>query len=166
MFILCCLTLWSFAGALAGAILSFGAGAAFGWVFGKEIANHTLRLYKFDCMDAHLKFFEWWEKKTEGRSWVAGQKLWFSTMWLKTFIESFQCFGVCFYSGWLWWGHRCTGLSFISLRLTLRSLLLKKVCLQCKTCKLNVMIIFCETNKCMVYKAWKIRMACFLLGFY
>jgi len=51
-----------------GAILSFGAGASFGWVFGKEIANHTLRLYKFDCMDAQLEFFEWWGKKSEGRS--------------------------------------------------------------------------------------------------
>lgn len=59
---------WKYSRHGIGAILSFGAGAAFGWVFGKEIANHTLRLYKFDCMDAQLKFFEWWEKKTEGRS--------------------------------------------------------------------------------------------------
>ncbi|GLJ07437.1 hypothetical protein SUGI_0067120 [Cryptomeria japonica] len=51
-----------------GTLLSFGAGAAFGWVFGKEVANHTLQLYKFDTMDAQIKFFNWWEKKTEGRS--------------------------------------------------------------------------------------------------
>lgn len=59
---------WKYSRHGIGAILSFGAGAAFGWVFGKEIANHTLRLYKFDSMDAQLKFFEWWEKKSEGRS--------------------------------------------------------------------------------------------------
>eukprot|EP00252_Welwitschia_mirabilis_P016028 TRINITY_DN3549_c0_g1_i1.p1 TRINITY_DN3549_c0_g1~~TRINITY_DN3549_c0_g1_i1.p1 ORF type:complete len:142 (+),score=23.30 TRINITY_DN3549_c0_g1_i1:142-567(+) len=51
-----------------GALLSLVAGAAFGWMFGKEIANHTLQMYKFDSMDAQLKFFEWWEKKTESQS--------------------------------------------------------------------------------------------------
>eukprot|EP01018_Ginkgo_biloba_P023633 Gb_25569 [translate_table: standard] len=57
---------WKYSRSGLGVVLSLGAGAAFGWVFGKEVANHALRLYRFDCMDAQLKFFDWWEKKTEG----------------------------------------------------------------------------------------------------
>lgn len=53
---------------LAGAALSFGAGAVFGWTFGQEFANHWLQLYRLDAMAAQVKFLEWWEKKSAGRA--------------------------------------------------------------------------------------------------
>lgn len=51
-----------------GAGLSFVAGGVFGWTFGHEIANHALQLYRLDTATAQVKFMEWWEKKSQGRS--------------------------------------------------------------------------------------------------
>lgn len=51
---------------LAGAGLSFAAGAVFGWTFGQEFANHWFQLYRLDTVAAQVKFMEWWESKTKG----------------------------------------------------------------------------------------------------
>ncbi|KAA8550127.1 hypothetical protein F0562_001811 [Nyssa sinensis] len=59
---------WKYSRSPHGAILSYGAGAVFGWTFGQEIANHWLQLYRLDTMAAQVKFFEWWENKADGRS--------------------------------------------------------------------------------------------------
>ncbi|CAN1171119.1 Succinate dehydrogenase subunit 6, mitochondrial [Linum perenne] len=59
---------WKYSRSLHGAGLSFVAGGAFGWTFGHELANHWYQLYRMDTMAAQVKFMEWWEKKSEGRS--------------------------------------------------------------------------------------------------
>ncbi|GAA0173724.1 dehydrogenase [Lithospermum erythrorhizon] len=51
-----------------GTALALGAGAAFGWTFGHEIANQSLQLYILDTLSANVKFMEWWQKKSEGQS--------------------------------------------------------------------------------------------------
>ncbi|KAL4184038.1 hypothetical protein AMTRI_Chr11g101350 [Amborella trichopoda] len=59
---------WKYSKSPHGALLSFGAGAVFGWTFGQEIANHWLELYRMDTMAAQLRFLDWWEKKCNGQS--------------------------------------------------------------------------------------------------
>ncbi|WCJ43665.1 Succinate dehydrogenase subunit 6 mitochondrial [Euphorbia peplus] len=59
---------WRYSKSPHGTALSFVAGGAFGFTFGKEVANHWLQLYRLDTMGAQVKFLEWWEKKCEGRS--------------------------------------------------------------------------------------------------
>ncbi|CAN8311766.1 unnamed protein product [Cochlearia groenlandica] len=59
---------WKYSRSPHGAALSFLGGGVFGWTFGQEIANHTLQLYKLDTMAAQVKFMEWWEHKSQGRS--------------------------------------------------------------------------------------------------
>ncbi|XP_021720591.1 succinate dehydrogenase subunit 6, mitochondrial-like [Chenopodium quinoa] len=59
---------WKYSKSPHGAVLALGAGAVFGWTFGAEIGNHALQLYRLDTLAAQIKFMEWWEKKTEGRS--------------------------------------------------------------------------------------------------
>ncbi|KAM7522924.1 hypothetical protein LguiA_012826 [Lonicera macranthoides] len=59
---------WKYSRSLHGAALSLGAGAVFGWTFGHEVANHWLQLYRVDTMAAQVKFLEWWQNKSEGRS--------------------------------------------------------------------------------------------------
>ena len=59
---------WKYSRSPHGAVLSFGAGAVFGWTFGQEFANHALQLYRLDTMAAQVKFLDWWVSKTEGRS--------------------------------------------------------------------------------------------------
>ncbi|KAJ7971718.1 Succinate dehydrogenase subunit 6, mitochondrial [Quillaja saponaria] len=59
---------WKYSRSLHGAGLSFLAGGVFGWTFGHEIANRSLQLYRFHTVAALVKFMEWWEKKSEGRS--------------------------------------------------------------------------------------------------
>ncbi|KAL0695744.1 hypothetical protein Bca4012_062924 [Brassica carinata] len=48
--------------------LSFLGGGLFGWTFRKEVANHMMQLYKLDTVAAQVKFTEWWEIKSQGRS--------------------------------------------------------------------------------------------------
>uniref|UniRef100_A0A7N0VH24 Succinate dehydrogenase subunit 6, mitochondrial n=1 Tax=Kalanchoe fedtschenkoi TaxID=63787 RepID=A0A7N0VH24_KALFE len=57
---------WMFSKSPHGTALALGAGAVFGMVFGKEVANHALQLYKLDTMKAQVKFLDWWASKTEG----------------------------------------------------------------------------------------------------
>ncbi|XP_057953140.1 succinate dehydrogenase subunit 6, mitochondrial [Malania oleifera] len=59
---------WKYSRSPHGALLSFGAGAVFGWTFGQEFASHWLQLYRLDTMAAQVKFLEWWENKAGGRS--------------------------------------------------------------------------------------------------
>ncbi|KAK4281899.1 hypothetical protein QN277_013343 [Acacia crassicarpa] len=59
---------YKYSKSLHGAGLSFVAGGVFGWTFGHEIANHALQLYRLDTASAQVKFMEWWEKKSQGRS--------------------------------------------------------------------------------------------------
>ncbi|XP_031481651.1 succinate dehydrogenase subunit 6, mitochondrial [Nymphaea colorata] len=59
---------WKYSKSPHGALLSLGFGAVVGWTFGQEIASHWFQLYKYDTMAAQLKFFDWWESKTERRS--------------------------------------------------------------------------------------------------
>eukprot|EP00262_Sarcandra_glabra_P019261 TRINITY_DN7200_c0_g1_i1.p1 TRINITY_DN7200_c0_g1~~TRINITY_DN7200_c0_g1_i1.p1 ORF type:complete len:154 (-),score=25.97 TRINITY_DN7200_c0_g1_i1:281-742(-) len=59
---------WKYSKSPHGALLSFGAGAVFGWTFGHEIASHSMQLYRTDTMAAQLRFLDWYEKKMEGRS--------------------------------------------------------------------------------------------------
>ncbi|XP_077224641.1 succinate dehydrogenase subunit [Tasmannia lanceolata] len=58
---------WKYSKSPHGAALAFGAGAIFGWTFGQEIAGHWLQLYRMDTMAAQLQFFDWWEKKCQGK---------------------------------------------------------------------------------------------------
>ncbi|GAB4859886.1 succinate dehydrogenase [Ancistrocladus abbreviatus] len=58
---------WKYSRSPHGALLSFAAGAVFGWTFGHEVGNHWLQLYRLDTLTAQAKFMEWWEKKSEGR---------------------------------------------------------------------------------------------------
>jgi len=44
------------------------AGAAYGWQFGHEFANHWFQLYRMDTMAAQVKFLEWWERKCVQRA--------------------------------------------------------------------------------------------------
>ncbi|KAH7561329.1 hypothetical protein JRO89_XS10G0212400 [Xanthoceras sorbifolium] len=53
---------------IRGAAMSLVAGAAFGFTFGHEVANHWYQLYRLDTMAAQVKFMEWWERKSEGQS--------------------------------------------------------------------------------------------------
>lgn len=46
-----------------GALMAFVGGAAMSWAVAEEGANFALGLYKFNCMDANLKFLDWWERK-------------------------------------------------------------------------------------------------------
>lgn len=39
-------------------------GAVTGWVLTQEGATWAYGLYKFDTLDANLKFIEWWRKKS------------------------------------------------------------------------------------------------------
>ncbi|XP_010274345.1 PREDICTED: succinate dehydrogenase subunit 6, mitochondrial [Nelumbo nucifera] len=55
---------WKYSRSPHGAVLSFGAGAVFGWTFGQEIANHWYQLYRMDTMAAQVKFLDWWVNKT------------------------------------------------------------------------------------------------------
>ncbi|KAL0795777.1 hypothetical protein Bca101_067154 [Brassica carinata] len=48
--------------------LSFLGGGLFGWTFRKEVTNHMMQLYKLDTVAAQVKFTEWWEIKSQGRS--------------------------------------------------------------------------------------------------
>ncbi|TXG73502.1 hypothetical protein EZV62_002081 [Acer yangbiense] len=48
--------------------LALGAGAVFGVTFGQEVASHWYQLYRLDTMAAQVKFMEWWQRKSEGRS--------------------------------------------------------------------------------------------------
>ncbi|CAM8895470.1 unnamed protein product [Rhodiola kirilowii] len=57
---------WKFSKTPHGTALALGAGAVFGMIFGKEVANHALQLYKLDTMAAQVKFLDWWASKTEG----------------------------------------------------------------------------------------------------
>ncbi|KAL0754534.1 hypothetical protein Bca101_092202 [Brassica carinata] len=59
---------WKYSKSPHGAALSFLGGGLFGWTFGQEVANHTMQLYKLDTMAAQVKFMEWWERKSQGRS--------------------------------------------------------------------------------------------------
>ncbi|KAL8129994.1 hypothetical protein V2J09_019149 [Rumex salicifolius] len=54
---------WKYSKSPHGVALAFGAGAAFGWTFGHEVANHWFQLYRLDTLTAQTKFMEWWEKK-------------------------------------------------------------------------------------------------------
>ncbi|KAF9594260.1 hypothetical protein IFM89_028917 [Coptis chinensis] len=53
---------------VAGAVLSFGAGAIFGWTFGAEAAAHWLQLYRHDARASNMKFLDWCVNKQEGQS--------------------------------------------------------------------------------------------------
>jgi len=48
---------------LPGAFGAFLGGAAMSWAVAEEGANFGLGLYKFNCMDANLKFLDWWERQ-------------------------------------------------------------------------------------------------------
>jgi hypothetical protein len=47
-----------------GAVLAGLLGAVTGWVVTNEGATWAYGLYKFDTLDANLKFIEWWRKKS------------------------------------------------------------------------------------------------------
>ncbi|KAH7366439.1 hypothetical protein KP509_18G078100 [Ceratopteris richardii] len=49
-----------------GLLLSLVAGTMVGWCLAEEAASITYGLHKIDCMEANLKFFDWWKEKTEG----------------------------------------------------------------------------------------------------
>ncbi|KAL5763640.1 hypothetical protein ACOSP7_015995 [Xanthoceras sorbifolium] len=59
---------WKYSRSPHGAAMSLVAGAAFGFTFGHEVANHWYQLYRLDTMAAQVKFMEWWERKSEGQS--------------------------------------------------------------------------------------------------
>ncbi|KAK3205555.1 hypothetical protein Dsin_019601 [Dipteronia sinensis] len=59
---------WKYSKSPHGTALSLGAGAVFGFTFGQEVASHWYQLYRLDTMAAQVKFMEWWERKSEGRS--------------------------------------------------------------------------------------------------
>ncbi|KAK9280037.1 hypothetical protein L1049_013722 [Liquidambar formosana] len=59
---------WKYSRSPHGAVLSLGAGAVFGWTFGQEFASHWLQLYRVDTMAAQVKFLDWWDSKTGGKS--------------------------------------------------------------------------------------------------
>ncbi|CAH8315979.1 unnamed protein product [Eruca vesicaria subsp. sativa] len=59
---------WKYSKSPHGTALSFLGGGLFGWTFGQEVANHTMQLYKLETMAAQVKFMEWWDRKSRGRS--------------------------------------------------------------------------------------------------
>eukprot|EP00899_Mesostigma_viride_P018954 jgi/Mesvir1/2705/Mv05102-RA.1 len=49
---------------LHGSALALVAGTAGGYLVSDEVAKYALGLYKFDRLETHVKFLEWWKAKS------------------------------------------------------------------------------------------------------